>query len=105
MRFKLFQAVVVLGKGTDGKFAKIGGTDNLEDQVNRWLEKNPFIEITNSQMSAHLMTGQDGSVAKEYNLMAWYEDKDGHKVDRQQTVSGQKVKPLRFVEVGPSKEK
>lgn len=100
MRFKLFQAVVVLGKGTDGKLAKIGGTDNLEDQVNKWLENNPSIEVGNNQMSAHLMNGQDGSVAKEYNLMVWY-DGNEIKVNNAQTVSNQEVKPLRLVTIDP----
>lgn len=96
MRFKLFTALIVLVKGEAGTYQRAGGTDNLETQVNQWLEDAGDIEVVRSDLSTSMLSAQDGSVAKEMLLMVWYSSEAVKKVDRSQDVSGQSVKPLRI---------
>ena len=97
MKFKLFTALVVLVKGEAGTYQRAGGTDNLETQVNQWLEDVGDVEVVRSNLDTSMLSAQDGSVAKEMLLMVWYTAEAVQKVDRSQPVSGQSAKPLRLV--------
>lgn len=74
MRFKLFKAVSVMARNTQGGYDRLGGTASLDEQVNGWMADVPDARVLETSLTSTHLQSEDGSIAREVLYAIVYEE-------------------------------